>query len=61
MGHGLVENRHGLLVGACPELADGHAERVTALIEPRADRSPVTALGADEGYDAKDFSTKRAR
>ena len=38
MGHGLMENRHGLLVGACLTLADGHAERVAAphMIEPRA-------------------------
>ena len=40
MGHGLMENRHGLLVDACLTQADGHAERVAALqmIEPRADR-----------------------
>ncbi|MDX8437951.1 transposase, partial [Mesorhizobium abyssinicae] len=40
MGHGLMENRHGLLVDACLTFADGHAERVAALhmIEPRADR-----------------------
>ena len=39
IGHGLMENRHGLLVDACLTLADGHAERVAALhmIEPRAD------------------------
>jgi hypothetical protein len=46
IGHGLMENRHGLLVDACLTLADGHAERVAALhmIEPRADRSmKVTA------------------
>lgn len=37
IGHGLMENRHGLLVDACLTLADGHAERVAALhmIEPR--------------------------
>ena len=28
MGHGLMENRHGLLVDVCLTLADGHAERV---------------------------------
>src|SRR5271155_2698291 len=40
IGHGLMENRHGLLVDACLTPADGHAERVAALamIEPRADR-----------------------
>jgi hypothetical protein len=40
IGHGLMENRNGLLVDACLTFADGHAERVAALhmIEPRADR-----------------------
>jgi transposase len=57
MGHGLMENRHGLLVDACLTLADGHAERVAALhmIEPRADRPPAITLGADKAYDAQDF------
>jgi transposase len=57
MGHGLMENRHGLLVDACLTLADGHAERVAALhmIEPRADRPHAITLGADKGYDAEDF------
>ncbi len=57
MGHGLMENRHGLLVDACLTLADGHAERVAALhmIEPRAERPQAITLGADKGYDAQDF------
>lgn len=57
MGHGLMENRHGLLVDACLTHADGHAERVAALhmIEPRADRPRAITLGADKGYDAEDF------
>ena len=57
MGHGLMENRHGLLVDACLTLADGHAERVAALhmIEPRADRPRAITLGGDKGYDAQDF------
>ena len=40
IGHGLMENRSGLLVDACLTEADGHAERVAALhmIEPHADR-----------------------
>src|SRR3984893_4618391 len=56
-GHGLMENRHGLLVDACLTLADGHAERVAALhmIEPRAERSTAITLGADKAYDAEDF------
>ncbi|MER9362947.1 IS5 family transposase [Mesorhizobium sp. M0019] len=57
LGHGLMENRHGLLVEACLTLADGHAERVAALhmIEPRADRPRAITLGADKAYDAEDF------
>jgi transposase len=57
IGHGLMENRHGLLVDACLTPADGHAERVAALhmIEPRADRPTAITLGADKAYDAEDF------
>ena len=57
MGHGLMENRNGLLVDACLTLADGHAERVAALhmIEPQADRPQTITLGADKAYDAEDF------
>ena len=57
MGHGLMENRHGLLVDACLTVADGHAERVAALhmIEPRGDRPQAITLGADKAYDAEDF------
>src|SRR6476620_179639 len=53
IGHGLMENRHGLLVDACLTPADGHAERVAALhlIEPYADRPTVITLGADKAYD----------
>ena len=57
IGHGLMENRSGLLVDACLTPADGHAERVAALhmIEPHADRPRAITLGADKGYDAADF------
>ncbi|MDA9522250.1 transposase [Bradyrhizobium sp. CCBAU 11434] len=57
IGHGLMENRHGLLVDACLTQADGHAERVAALhmIESRADRPTAITLGADKAYDAEDF------
>jgi transposase len=57
MGHGLMENRSGLLVGACVTPADGHAERVAtlALIEPLADRPRAITLGTDKGYDVEDF------
>src|ERR1700738_5102402 len=57
IGHGLMENRHGLLVDACLTLADGHAERGAALhmIGPRADRPTAITLGADKAYDTEDF------
>ena len=57
MGHALMENRSGLLVGTCLTRADGHAERVAALalIEPYADRPRSITLGTDKGYDAEDF------
>jgi len=56
-GHGLMENRHGLLVDACLTRADGHAERVAALhmIEPRADRPRAITLGGDKNFDTADF------
>lgn len=57
IGHGLMENRHGLLVDACLTLADGKSERVAALamIEPHADRPRAITLGTDKAYDAQDF------
>jgi transposase len=57
MGHGLMENRSGLLVDACLTPVDGHAERMAALImiEAHADRARTITLGADKGYDADDF------
>jgi len=57
MGHGLMENRSGLLVDACLTPADGHAERVAALhmIEAYGERPRAITLGADKGYDAEDF------
>ena len=57
IGHGLMENRSGLLVDACLSEADGHAERVAALhmIEPRADRPRPITLGGDKNFDTADF------
>jgi transposase len=57
MGHGLMENRFGLLVDTCLTPADGHAERVAALhmIEPRAERPRAITLGGDKAYDVEDF------
>jgi transposase len=57
MGHGLMENRSGLLVDACLTEAGGHAERVAALhmIEPHADLPRPITLGGDKGFDSADF------
>ena len=57
MGHGLMENRHGLLVNAYLTEATGYAERIAALhmIEPFSDRPQAITLGADKAYDTKDF------
>lgn len=50
--HVLMENRHGLIVGACVTTADGTAEARAALelIDQQAGTRRIT-LGADKGYD----------
>jgi len=60
MGHALMENRNGLVVGAVATRASGHAERLAAmtLIEPFADRPRPVTLGADKGYDSGGFVTE---
>jgi len=57
IGHGLMENRSGLIVDCRLTLVSGHAERLAALelIEAHADRPRAITLGADKGYDAADF------
>lgn len=57
IGHALMENRNGLVVGAVATRASGHAERLAALslIEPVADRPQPITLGADKAYDSGDF------
>jgi transposase len=57
IGHGLMENRSGLIVDARLTRVSGHAERLAALdmIEGVADRPRAITLGADKGYDAADF------
>jgi hypothetical protein len=57
MGHALMENRNGLVVGAVATRASGHAERLAALalIAPHAGRPRPVTLGADEGYDSSNF------
>ena len=57
MGHALMENRNGLIVGAVATRASGHAERLAAqhLIEPHADGARRVTLGGDKGFDTQDF------
>ncbi len=57
IGHGLMENRSGLIVDTRLTLVSGHAERLAALemIAPHADRPRAITLGADKGYDTADF------
>jgi transposase len=57
IGHGLMENRSGLIVDARLTRVSGHAERLAALdmVQHWADRPGAVTLGADRGYDAADF------
>ncbi len=57
MGHALMENRNGLIVGAVATRASGHAERLAAqhLIEPHAADAQRVTLGGDKGFDTQDF------
>jgi transposase len=56
LGHGLMENRNGLLVATLVTPADGTAERDAALL--LAERIPGVkrvTLGADKNYDTRDL------
>ena len=62
MGHTLTDNRHGLVVSAVVTQADGYAQREAAKAMINDARQalpgdePITiTLGADKGYDAKEF------
>jgi transposase len=57
IGHGLMENRSGLIVDTRLPRVSGHAERLAVLdmIEAWAGRPRAITLGADRGYDAADF------
>jgi transposase len=58
MGHALMENRNGLVVGARVSHATGTAEREAAqrMIGRVPGGSPIT-VGADKAYDARAFVT----
>src|SRR5262249_40605631 len=60
IGHGLMENRSGLIVDARLTRVSGHAERLAALdmVQPWASQPGAITLGADRGYDAADFVEK---
>lgn len=61
MGHTLTDNRHGLIANALVTTADGHAEREAAKVmvgdarQAKDDPAIEITLGADKGYDAKEF------
>ena len=56
MGHALMENRNGLLVGGVATRATGNAEPFAAveLLKAEAGGRRVT-VGADKAYDTADF------
>jgi len=61
MGHTLSDNRHGLIASAIVTTADGYAEREAAkvmihdAVQVKGDPDIEITLGADKGYDAKEF------
>jgi transposase len=56
LGHVVMENRHGLVVGCQVTHADGHGERDAGRdLMSRIHRKMKVTLGADKGYDTADF------
>lgn len=57
LGHVLVENRNGLIAAAMTTQADGLAERDAGLLLARqlGPKPGRRTLGADKGYDSRDF------
>jgi transposase len=61
MGHTLCDNRHGLIANAMVTTADGFAEReaakvmIKAAVQAEGNPEASITLGADKGYDAKEF------
>ena len=57
MGHALMENRNGLIIGAVATAASGHAARLAALalVGSHAEVPQPVTLAADKGYDRADF------
>jgi transposase len=58
LGHTLVENRSGMIVGTYVTQSDGYAERDAALLmlwDQRKHSAKRFTVGADKGYDVGDF------
>jgi transposase len=57
--HALMENRNGLVVDVLMDVADGYAERRSALqmLDENLPGVHRITLGADKGYDSEDFVT----
>lgn len=61
MGHALIENRNGLVVNGMATVVDGYCEREAAkamindAVQAHDYPRPQITLGADKGYDAKEF------
>jgi transposase len=61
MGHALIENRNGLVVNGMGTIVDGYCEREAAkamindAVQAHDYPRPQITLGADKGYDAKEF------
>ena len=56
LGHVVMENRHGLVVGCQVTHADGHGERDAGRdLMGQIHRKAKVTLGADKGYDSADF------
>ena len=56
LGHVVIENRHGLVMGCDVTHADGYGERRAGCeLMARIPRSSRATLGADKGYDTADF------
>ena len=63
MGHALMENRNGLIVGATATRASGHAERLAAqhLIEPHANRPGASPWAGTRASTRRTLSPRCAR
>jgi len=58
LGHGLMENRNGLIADAMVTEADGTAEREAALLmvhDRWRKHKPISSVGADQAYDTREF------